>query len=131
MPDSYGYTYITTIIDNEKNKHTGNIDEIVDMLNNLSDENEELRTKNNAYLQDIEVYREDNTHLKLENEQLKKILGFLQNDNATDILNVLNSQENQIWELKKEIEQLKNKIGTYNSANELLKETIDRLRNNG
>ena len=45
--------------------------------------------------------------LDKENEQLKKILGFLRNDNATDILNVLNSQENQIMELKKENEQLK------------------------
>ena len=106
-------------------------EEIVDLLNGLNDENKQLQTKNNAYLQDIEVYKEDNTHLKLENDELKKILGFLQNDNATDILNVLNSQENQIWELKKEVEQLKNKIKTYNSANELLKETIDRLRNNG
>lgn len=38
----------------------------------LEKENEKLRTKNNAYLQDIEVYREENTHLKLENEQLKE-----------------------------------------------------------
>ena len=34
-------------------------------------ENEQLRTKNNAYIQDIEVFKEENTHLKLENEQLK------------------------------------------------------------
>lgn len=45
-----------------------------------------------------------------ENEKLKKILGFLRNDNATDILNVLNSQENQIWKLKKENEELKSEI---------------------
>lgn len=38
----------------------------------LEKENEKLRTKNNAYLQDIEVYREENTHLKIENEQLKE-----------------------------------------------------------
>ena len=43
VPDSYGYTYITTIIDSEKNKQTGNIDEIVDMLNELADENEQLK----------------------------------------------------------------------------------------
>lgn len=34
-------------------------------------------------------------------------------------------------ELKKEVKQLKNKIKTYNSTHELLKKTIDRLRNNG
>ena len=45
---------------------------VVDLLNDLSEENKQLQTKNNAYLQDIEVYREDNTHLKLENDELKK-----------------------------------------------------------
>lgn len=42
-----------------------------------------------------------------ENGQLKKILGFLKNDNAEDILNVLNSQENKICELKQKNVQLK------------------------
>ena len=49
VPDSYGYTYITTIIDNEKNKQTGNTDEIVDMLNALSDENEQLKNELEYY----------------------------------------------------------------------------------
>ena len=40
----------------------------------LEKENEQLRTKNNAYIQDIEVFKEENTHLKLENEQLKSQL---------------------------------------------------------
>ena len=40
-------------------------------INELNDENEQLKTKNNAYIQDIEVYKEENTHLKLENEELK------------------------------------------------------------
>ena len=44
-----------------------------------------------------------------------------------DLLNKLND-ENE--ELKKEVKQLKNKIKTYNNTHELLKETIDRLRNN-
>lgn len=48
--------------------------------------------------------------LSNENEQLKKILGFLKNDNAEDILNVLNSQENIVWELKQENEQLKKDV---------------------
>ena len=39
------------------------------------------------------------------------------------------SEENV--ELKKEVKQLKNKIKTYNSTHELLKETIDRLRSDG
>lgn len=41
-------------------------------LNELNDENEELKTKNFAYLQDIEVFKEEITHLKLENEQLQE-----------------------------------------------------------
>ena len=45
-----------------------------------------------------------------------------------DLLNKLND-ENE--ELKKEVKKLKNKIKTYNNKHELLKETIDRLRNNG
>ena len=45
-----------------------------------------------------------------------------------DLLNTLND-ENE--ELKKEVKQLKNKIKTYNSTHELLKETIDRLRSDG
>ena len=48
--------------------------------------------------------------LHKENEELKKILGFLKNDNATDILNVLNCQENRIWKLKEENEQLNSEI---------------------
>lgn len=54
-----------------------------------------------------------------------KIISFM---NMFDLLNDL-SEENE--ELKKEVKQLKNKIKTYNSTHELLKETIDRLRNNG
>lgn len=38
----------------------------------LKEENEQLKAKNNAYLQDIEVFKEENTTLKLENEWLKK-----------------------------------------------------------
>ena len=50
-----------------------NIDELMqfDVEDDLLKENEQLRTKNNAYIQDIEVFKEENTHLKLENEQLK------------------------------------------------------------
>lgn len=52
----------------------------------------------------------------------------MQLSNIEELLNELND-ENE--ELKKEVKQLKNKIKTYNSTHELLKETIDRLRNNG
>ena len=45
-----------------------------------------------------------------------------------DLLNKLYDENEQ---LKKEVKQLKNKIKTYNSTHKLLKETIDRLRNNG
>jgi len=46
-------------------------DLIFKLLCLIAEENQELRTKNNTYIQDIETYREENTHLKLENEELK------------------------------------------------------------
>ena len=71
-------------------------EEIVDLLNkiweqtqrfekhnkDLTEENGQLRTKNNAYIQDIEVFKEENTHLKLENEQLKTTIQQLRTDNT-------------------------------------------------
>ena len=45
-----------------------------------------------------------------ENEQLKKILGFLKNDNANAIVDVLNLQQTTIGELNRENEQLKNNL---------------------
>ena len=47
-------------------------EQMLKILNQLAEENEQLRTKNNAYIQDIEVFKEENTHLKLENEELKE-----------------------------------------------------------
>ena len=47
-----------------------------------------------------------------------------------DFLNLVNTVAEENEELKKEVKQLKNKIKTYNNTHELLKETIDRLRNN-
>ena len=116
VPDSYGYTYITTIIDNEKNKQTGNTDEIVDMLNELAEENEQLKKDCSNLIDDNTEYVAEINQMHKENGELKKILGFLRNDNATDILNVLNSQENQIWKLKKENEKLKSEIKDLNDV---------------
>lgn len=48
-----------------------------------------------------------------------------------DFLNLVNTIAEENEELKKEVKQLKNKIKTYNSTHELLKETIDRLRSDG
>lgn len=45
---------------------------IFKLLSLFAEENQELRTKNNTYIQDVKEYREENTHLKLENEKLKK-----------------------------------------------------------
>ena len=49
---------------------------IFKLLSLFARENQELRTKNNTYIQDVEAYREENTHLKLENEKLKNIIVF-------------------------------------------------------
>ena len=52
-------------------------------------------------------------------------------DDNTEYVAEINQMHKENEELKKEVKQLKNKIKTYNSTHELLKETIDRLRNNG
>lgn len=52
-------------------------------------------------------------------------------DGFQDLCDMLNKLHEENVELKKEVKQLKNKIKTYNSTHELLKQTIDRLRNNG
>ena len=95
--DNVGLNLKTPIMDDDKKM---NIGEVLDKMNNLyeeneqlkqelrqqemeyatehhlAEENEQLETKNNAYLQDIEVFKEENTALKLENEQLKQKADF-------------------------------------------------------
>ena len=61
-----------TLIDMETRNTYDYVGDVVDLLNELAEGNEELRTKNNAYIQDVEAYREENTHLKLKNEKLKE-----------------------------------------------------------
>ena len=61
-----------TLIDMETRNTYDYVGDVVDLLNELAEGNEELRTKNNAYIQDVEAYREENTHLKLGNEQIKE-----------------------------------------------------------
>lgn len=98
-----------TIYDlSEKGSILENFIEIEEMLNNLNNENEQLKHDATVLIQANQDYRR-------ENEQLKKILGFLKNDNAEDILNVLNSQENRLWELKQENEQFKQQINKLES----------------
>ena len=52
-------------------------------------------------------------------------------DTVTDTVIEVEDAFDLVNELHEENKILKNKIGTYHSANELLKKTIDRLRNNG
>lgn len=57
-----------------EDKHEGHINDAYALcreLNELYEENVQLRMEKNAYLQDIEAYKEENTHLKIENQQLK------------------------------------------------------------
>lgn len=60
----------------------------------------------------------------------EKVICLVRNTDAKDLCDLLNELNDENNELKKEVKQLKNKIKTYNSTHELLKETIDRLRNN-
>lgn len=72
VPDSYGYTHITTIIDNEKNKQTGNIDEIVDMLNELDEKYVDEFALRETLQQELQRVEEENEELKKEIESWKK-----------------------------------------------------------
>ena len=45
-----------------------------------------------------------------ENKELKKILGISENDNIKDIVEVLNLQQTEIWNVKRENEQLKKEL---------------------
>ena len=97
--------------------------EVVDLLNDLSEKNEQLKDALKE-LKEIGDYQSGRIkELTDENEQLKKILSFLENDNAEDILNVLNSQENKIWELKQENKQLKSDNKEYIKGLNLAKAT--------
>ena len=81
-----------TLIDVQTRDMFDIVEEVCPLLNILAEENEQLKTKNNAYIQDIEVFKEENQSLKFqldecqnhklfsrrelekENEQLKKDL---------------------------------------------------------
>ena len=83
--------------------------EVVDLLNDLSEDNEYLEKR----------FKEEEWH-------------YNHIDEDRDVwMHKCQELEKENEELKKEVKQLKNKIKTYNSTHELLKETIDRLRNNG
>ena len=84
VPDSYGYTYITTIIDNEKNKQTGNIDEIVDLLNELDEKYVDEFSLRETLQQELQRSEE-------ENKQLKKILNELSDMLQFDVENGIRS----------------------------------------
>jgi regulator of replication initiation timing len=76
----------------------------------LKEENEKLRTKNNAYIQDIEVFKEENTHLKLENEQLKHKLQQQEMEYATDLHRLAEENEQLKYHLdrtEKELQEYK------------------------
>lgn len=80
--------------------------EVVDLLNELHEKNEQLKTKNNAYIQDIEVYKEENTHLKLENEELKAFNQDL-SENLSVCADKRLAQGEHLTKLSNENEQLK------------------------
>ena len=109
------------------------IDECVGLLNELSEENEQLETKNNAYLQDIEVFKEENTALKLDNEQLKqayirlKHRHSLLHDVCIDAECDRDSYRKDVASLEKENEQLKKRLIKLKEENAELKEENEIL----
>ena len=79
---------------------------LVDLMNTLAEENKELRTKSNASIQDVEAYSEENTYLKLENEQLKQQMRRLYNYFADWFDGrVAPSDFSEMWDFVKEDEK--------------------------
>ena len=71
VPDSYGYSYVVSIVDYETGNYSGSIDDFVDLLNELHEEKEQLQSRINDYDVALKTLQ-DLTERKLkENEQLK------------------------------------------------------------
>ena len=98
--------------------------EVVDLLNEFDEKYiDELNLR--------ETLQQELRRVENENEQLKQIVGFLKNDNAEDILNVLNSQENRIWKLKQENEQLKQQLKSKERLIGAYEQFINDLKEDG
>ena len=128
--DNVGLNLKTPIMDGDKKM---NIGEVLDKMNNLYEENEQLETKNNAYLQDIEAFKEENTALKLDNEQLKqayirlKHRHSLLHDVCIDAECDRDSYRKDVASLEKENEQLKKRLIKLKEENAELKEENEIL----
>lgn len=112
ISDYADITAITThILNEEKEIAEEGIVLNVNRFHEVVNENEQLKTKNNAYIQDIEVFKEENTHLKLENEWLKSISFannvLKENKQLKQIVDFYKSFQKDARELEKENELLK------------------------
>ena len=70
---------IIDVISDSELRYIEDMQVIVDLLNELAEENERLKTKNTAYLQDIEMFKEKNTELQLRNDRQAETIGELYN----------------------------------------------------
>ena len=79
VPDSYGYTFCVTIVDNETGKQSASIDDFVDLLNEQHEENEQLKSDyKTLQLQDNDR-KQYQRELEKENEELKTQLDYAEN----------------------------------------------------
>ena len=96
------------------------INHIVTLLNDLSDENEQLKDALNQRTEQCDKYYE-------ENEQLKQTIET-QNFNYDNAKSIIHYSENQIRNLKKENEQLKQRITELELLNDGLNYALKNIR---
>ena len=75
-----------------------------EVILDLENENKQLKTDNGAFIQDIEVFKEENTHLKLENRELKQYKDAIMNWDSSKIIRV-NKNTGEVDLVDKELEE--------------------------
>ena len=132
--------YKSHIIDNEGKIET--LEEYVNYLNNLNDENEQLRKDNKEYIRgldlskatsqswasDVRELREQNCRLEKQNEQLKRKIERERNATHKQYEKWENEAFEKITELEKENEQLKQFPVKLNNRITKLEESFKALK---
>ena len=100
-----------TLIDVQTRDMFDIVEEVCPLLNILAEENEQLKTKNNAYIQDIEVFKEENQSLKFQLDECQNHKLFSRRE-----------LEKENEQLKQQIEELEFKLRTIEAYDRTVKE---------
>ena len=101
-----GYCIVDNHFDGYYAYEKQDLEKLCETLNDLSDENDELKSKNRGLQSELQIFKEDVTHSNLqinkladENEQLKSIIDKLTLDN-TKMKKVLNTTKKECEDFK-------------------------------